>query len=34
MKWSASGVNVVLEKVFEDDFVIQEIVKYDMHSKA
>ena len=34
MKWSASGVNVVLEKVFEDDFVIQEIVKYDMHSKV
>lgn len=28
--WSASGVNVVLEKVFEDDFVIQETVKYNI----
>jgi hypothetical protein len=27
--WRAKGVNVLLEKVFEDDFMIQEIVKFD-----
>jgi hypothetical protein len=27
--WSARGVNVLLEKVFEDDFVLQEIVKFN-----
>jgi hypothetical protein len=27
--WSASGVNVILEKVFEDDFVVQEMVKFN-----
>jgi hypothetical protein len=27
-KWSATGINVVLEKVFEDDFMIQEMVHF------
>jgi hypothetical protein len=27
--WRAKGVNVLLEKVFEDDFLIQEMVKFD-----
>lgn len=27
--WSGRGVNVLLEKVFEDDFVLQEIAKFD-----
>ena len=27
--WSGKGVNVLLKKVFEDDFVLQEIVKFD-----
>ena len=28
--WSAKGVNVVLQKVFEDDFIIQEMVKFNI----
>jgi hypothetical protein len=27
--WSARGVNVILEKVFEDDFVVQEMVRFN-----
>ena len=27
--WSARGVNVLLQKVFEDDFVLQEMVKFN-----
>jgi hypothetical protein len=26
--WAGAGINVVMEKVFEDDFVIQEMVRY------
>lgn len=27
--WSAKGVNIILQKVFEDDFIIQEMVYFD-----